>query len=175
MKQPEQGGFPSSGCVEVGSPSRGTIRTFWDITVLIGMPFSRWGAQPFAIDPLPYPVAHIEQLIHRIESGSSSTNRREHPIHLAWKWRDRLKNDPNLTRAQVAAKEGVSRARVTQIMSLLALPANVQRFLGTLTDSKQIRFFSERRLRRLLCTNHPSLLRDAWDRTLREFGIQNSI
>jgi hypothetical protein len=60
-------------------------------------------------------------------------------------------------------------------MSLLALPPDVQHFLGTLTGSKQIRFFSERRLRRLLSQKSPSALRDAWERTLRQFGFQNSI
>jgi len=86
-----------------------------------------------------------------------------------------MQDDPNLTRAQVAAKEHISRARVTQIMALLGLPPDVQRFLGTLTDSKQIRFFSERRLRRLLCTTSPLLLRDAWEGTLQEFGSLKSI
>ncbi len=160
---------------KVGSPGRGSIRTSWDITVLIGIPFSRWGARPFAIDPLPFPVAHIEQLIHRIDRGSKSAIRREHPIHVAWRWQERLANNPTLTRAQVAAREGVSRARVTQVMSLLVLPPHIQHFLGSLTDTRQIRFFSERRLRRLLSGNRPSALRDAWERSLNEFRAQDSI
>ena len=150
------------------------MRTFWDITVLIGMPFSRWGARPFVIDPLPYPAAHIEQLIRRIETGSRSTNRRDHPIQLAWKWQERLENNQNFTRAQVAAQEGISRARVTQIMSLLALPKQVQRFITGLTGPKEIRFFSERRLRRILTIKDPSLQLQAWDELVSQFKMARS-
>jgi hypothetical protein len=67
----------------IGSPGRGSKRTFGDISVLIGMPFSRWGAQPFAIDPLPYPVTHIGQLIREIDSGSKRARSQQHPTYLA--------------------------------------------------------------------------------------------
>ena len=80
-----------------------------------------------------------------------------------------MKNDSALTRAQIAAKQGVSRARVTQVMSLLALPSDVQQFLGALSDPKEIRFFSERRLRRLLCLQDLSAQRKLWEETVSEF------
>jgi len=86
-----------------------------------------------------------------------------------------MENDPALTRARISAREHISRARVTQIMSLLALPPDVQRFLGTLTDQKHIHFFSERRLRRLLSTTSDSFLRDGWDETLQEFDSLKSL
>jgi hypothetical protein len=73
-----------------------------------------------------------------------------HPIHVALEWSRQMENAPALTRAQVAAKHGVSRARVTQLMSLLALLSDVQCYIAALSDPKEIRFFSERRLRRLL-------------------------
>ena len=93
----------------------------------------------------------------------------KHMIHLAIKWREQLRNDPALTRAQIAAQERLSRARVTQVMSLLELPQDVQSFLGTLTDPKEIRFFSERRLRRLLCLQNVSAQRKLWEETISEF------
>lgn len=126
------------------------------------MPFSRWGAQPFAIHPLPYPAAHVEQLIRRIESGSTTANHRKHPIYIAWKWQGKPRSDPTLTRAQIAVKEGLSRARVTQVMSLLELPADILYFIASLTNPKEIRFFSERRLRRILTIEEPSLQLRAW-------------
>ncbi len=43
--------------------------------------------------------------------------------------------------------EGLTRARVTQIMNLLKLPAEMQDFLLGLDDAKQIRKYSERKLR----------------------------
>ena len=143
--------------------------------MLIGIPFSRWGAQPFVTSPIPFPASCIEQMNDRPQILNKISKHSKHPIHLAREWQDQMKNNLTLTRAQIAARHGISRARVTQIMSLLALPSHVQRFLETLTDLKQIRFFSERRLRRLLCTKDPSMLHQAWDRTLRESGFQNSI
>lgn len=49
--------------------------------------------------------------------------------------------------SELAKKEGLTRARVTQIMNLLKLPADLQEFLLKLDDSKEIRKFSERKLR----------------------------
>jgi hypothetical protein len=96
-------------------------------------------------------------------------------IHVALKWREQLENNLVLTRAQVAAQEGLSRARITQVMSLVELPVDVQCFLGRLTDPKEIRFFSERRLRRILCIDGQSLQRQAWEELVRQFKIERSI
>jgi hypothetical protein len=49
--------------------------------------------------------------------------------------------------SEIARKEGLTRARVTQIMNLLRLPADLQEFLVKLYDPKEIQEFSERRLR----------------------------
>jgi hypothetical protein len=49
--------------------------------------------------------------------------------------------------SEVARKEGMTRARVTQIMNLLKLQAEIQKFLLKLDDPKEIRKFSERKLR----------------------------
>jgi hypothetical protein len=49
--------------------------------------------------------------------------------------------------SEIARAEGLTRARVTQIMNLLKLPAEMQVFLLELEDSKQIRKYSERKLR----------------------------
>ena len=54
-------------------------------------------------------------------------------------------------------------------MSLLALPTNILRFIGSLTDRKEIRFFSERRLRRILVIKEPSLLQRAWKELVGRF------
>ena len=160
---------------QIGSPSLGKIRTFWNINLVVGIPFSRWGAQPFVTQPFLYPAGRTERITDRCDSVDRTSKCAKHPIQHALGWQAQMENDPALTRARVAAREHISRARVTQIMSLLTLPPYIQRFLGTLTDTKQIRFFSERRLRRLLCANSPSLRRDERNTTLRESRILNSI
>jgi hypothetical protein len=50
-------------------------------------------------------------------------------------------------KAELARKEGVSRARVTQILNLLNLAPEIQNYLMTTTDRKNLRFLTERRLR----------------------------
>jgi hypothetical protein len=49
--------------------------------------------------------------------------------------------------SEIARKEGLTRARVTQIMNLLKLTSEMQDFLLGLDDAKQIRKSSERKLR----------------------------
>ena len=49
--------------------------------------------------------------------------------------------------SEIARIEGLTRARVTQIMNLLKLPAEVKEFLTGLQDPAKIRRYSERRLR----------------------------
>jgi hypothetical protein len=49
--------------------------------------------------------------------------------------------------SEIARKEDLTRARVTQIMNLLKLPAEMQVFLLEIDDAKQIRKYSERNLR----------------------------
>jgi hypothetical protein len=52
--------------------------------------------------------------------------------------------------AKIAGNMGISRARVTQVMNLLNLPDEIITHVCSLTTTKDSRFFSERRLRRIL-------------------------
>ena len=65
--------------------------------------------------------------------------RRPHPFELAQTWRQQIGADPMLNKAKIAAREGLSRARVTQRMNLLELPAEIQSDLpcppGTIGNS----------------------------------------
>jgi len=86
------------------SPSRDKIRTFWDVTVLIGIPFSRWGAQPFVTQPFLYPAGCAERMMDRRDSVDRIPKGTRHPIHLALEWHGQMKDDPALTRAQSQLK-----------------------------------------------------------------------
>ena len=58
------------------------------------------------------------------------------------------------SRTEIADRYGLSRARVTQLMKLLALPVEVRKYLLSLDDAKEIRRVSERKLRPLLGQQH---------------------
>jgi hypothetical protein len=70
-----------------------------------------------------------------------------HPIDLALKWRRMIEANDDLTMAQLARNQAVSRARVTQVMKLLALPQDVQSYLIALQDPAATSYFSEHKLR----------------------------
>jgi hypothetical protein len=70
-----------------------------------------------------------------------------HPIHMALKWQRMLDVDPNLRMAEIARNQSVSRARITQIMNLLALPKEILESLIALRNPTEIAFLNERRLR----------------------------
>jgi hypothetical protein len=73
-----------------------------------------------------------------------------HPFLLAQSWRQQMKHDAKLNKARIAAREGISRARVTQVMNLLQLPAEIQADLLKPPAPLEIRSFSERSLRALV-------------------------
>lgn len=58
--------------------------------------------------------------------------------------------DDSLTKAKIAAREGISRARVTQIMNLFALPDEIQKDILNPPVPLVISAFSERFLRQIV-------------------------
>jgi len=154
----------------IGSAGVSKTRTFWDITLVIGIPFSRWGARPFVTSPIPYGTLPLPQKRDDLVP-SNSQYQQEHPLRLALKWRGDLASNTSLTRAILARREGISRARVTQVLSLLQLPQDAQDFVTKLTNAKAIRFFSERRLRKLLLIQSLSLQQQVWNETVKQFNV----
>ena len=72
------------------------------------------------------------------------------PLLEARRYANILQSDPFVkTQADLARELGVSRVRITQVMSLLRLVPEIQHQLLRLTDQRAIRFFSENRLRPL--------------------------
>jgi len=53
------------------------------------------------------------------------------------------------SKAELARKEGLSRARVTQILNLINLAPEIQNYLMITTDRKDLKILTERRLRDL--------------------------
>ncbi len=79
------------------------------------------------------------------------------PILEARRYASLLQRDPFVkTQADLAREMGVSRVRITQVMSLLRLAPEVQEQLLRLTDQQAIRFFSENRLRPLTQIDDPA-------------------
>ena len=94
--------------------------------------------------------------------------RRPHPFELAQTWREQIGTDPMLNKAKIAAREGISRARVTQIMDLLELPAEIQNDLLCPPAPLGIHSFPERRLRAILRSGNEGTQIRLWHAMLQK-------
>ena len=117
-----------------------------------------------ANDPTWWQVFRVHQTIDKHPTRRGGTGRRVvfqwtpppvvpervyiSPLLEARRYASILQRDPFVkTQADLAREMGVSRVRITQVMSLLRLAPEVQEQLLRLTDQPAIRFFSENRLR----------------------------
>ena len=66
------------------------------------------------------------------------------------KWQEMLNSGEAASLEQIARENGITRARVTQTMKLLKLPAHLKEFMSSLHDPVIIRGYSERRLGKYL-------------------------
>lgn len=154
-----------------GSAGMSQNRTFWDHSLILAIPFSRWGATPYVVDPIPFPSGILSGVVSESCNQDDSRLDRTHPYHQARLWLQEIENNSQITQAKIAAREGISRARVTQIMNLLDLPTEIQKDLLSPPAPLEIRSFSERRLRQLLaCGDRESQLR-RWQDLVRECQI----
>jgi hypothetical protein len=146
-------------------------RTCWEITLTLGIPFSRWGDKPFILQPIPFPADILERLASANEEESQVSEPRLHPFLLAQSWRQELERGTGLTKAKIAAREGISRARVTQVMNLLQLPDDIQAGLLTPPAPLEIHSFSERSLRVLVACGDEEIQSSRWRNLVQELTI----
>jgi hypothetical protein len=130
--------------------------------VTVAIPFSRWGAQPYITHPFLFPIASTDAVRTTVDDLVTAKHQAQHPIRLAMEWQQMLADDPTLNMARIAQMKGVSRARVTQVMSLLRLPKRAQATLLGLTSREDIRLVTERRLRPIIAGSDLVLQRRRW-------------
>ena len=146
-------------------------RTFWDHSLVLAIPFSRWGAEPYIVDPISFPSGILGSVISGSRDHDDDRPNRLHPYHQARLWRHEIERDSGLTKARIAAREGISRARVTQLMNLLKLPLEIQNDLQHPPSLLESFSFSERWLREIMaCGDRESQLH-AWKKLVRECQI----
>lgn len=160
----------SSDLKQIGSAGVGQNRTCWDLPLTLGIPSSRWGATPFVVRPIPFPCRALDSNANESPKQLSTA---PHPFQQALRWQRELATDSQLTKSGIAKREGLSRARVTQIMNLLLLPEVIQQELQNPPPPLKIDLFHEHRLRVLLGQNDKvRQLHDwqQWIEELRAFG-----
>lgn len=140
----------------IGSAGKNEIRTFFETRLVFGIPCSRWGASPFVAYPFDVSGFSESAAVEKIASSPQKPEKGEHPIFQALRWRESLEKDSSLTKAEIARKEGLTRARVTQVFHLLELPTEVQAHLKKLTSPDEIRHYSIRKLLHIVAGGHGS-------------------
>lgn len=130
-----------------GSSTRGKPRTSLTVTFLVGARLAARGASRLAYhfegeEPPGFPEPP------RASVGRSKLYR--NPIALAQEWQAMLASGECTTRAAVARKLGVTRARVTQVLGLLKLAPQVIGALAALGDTLPRPIVTERSLRSLV-------------------------
>jgi hypothetical protein len=145
----------------IGSAGKNGNRTYFDLSLTVGVTSSRQNVRASAVHPIPFPVGILN---HLAPAKASLPNRKSklHPFLLAQSWQHELKQDSSLNKAKIAAREGYSRARVTQIMNLLELPQVIQVDLLNPPPPLKINQFSERRLRSLIALADTVKQKVAW-------------
>jgi ParB-like chromosome segregation protein Spo0J len=149
----------------------GKTRTSWELCLTVGIPFSRWGDKPFILHPIPFPTDILESLAAANQEESNVPEPRIHPFLLARSWQQQLDDDTGLTKAKIAAREGISCARVTQVMNLLQLPAEIQAGLLTPPCPLEIHSFTERSLRVLVSCGDEEVQMSRWRNLVQDLTI----
>lgn len=93
-------------------------------------------------------------------------HRPRHAIHDAVRWQRLLKAEPNLRPADIARREGCSRAHVSYRLQLLALAPAIKSSLLELRDARTIRLLGRMRLLRLATLPGEEQLRE-WEALLK--------
>ena len=97
----------------------------------------------------PYGIKAIERITRRIIREAKPRVRKPFPIEQALTYARVLQEPSIVSKSQVAQRFGVSRARVCQMLNLLALDTAIQEQLMFIKDVEEHNFFTEHRLRSL--------------------------
>ncbi len=135
------------------------------IEVLDGGPIPSWQVEPLknlirkaVLRKLGQPQEEINSTSHPTSIQINLERREQHIIHKAMKWKKMLETGEFKSQSEIARGEGLSRARVTQIMNLLKLSVEWKEFLIQLNDYEEICKYSERRLRNYRLDRDPCTL-----------------
>lgn len=140
----------------LGSASDSKMRTWFSTTTIMAMPVMCRGTRPFIVYPFTYPDDYIKEITASSVIPETCAAPPSHAIHVALGWKAKLAADRTLTMAQLARQQGLSRARVTQIMNLLRIPLAILKALRTNKTPEETRRFPERTLRQILLLRSPT-------------------
>jgi hypothetical protein len=131
---------------ESGGAGTHALRTSFRLKLVLGLPYYQHNLPPFVAEPFQFSLKSTAQGGPSGDTEQENHEVARHPIWRVFDWQRRLDKDKALTKVQIGEQEGLSKARMTQMFSLLQLPQNAQDYLADLTAPELIRAFSVRQL-----------------------------
>lgn len=110
------------------------------------MPLPQHRLAPFVAEPFHFTWRSSGFSGDCQTGGEGRASSMRHPICKVLEWQERLNGDKRLTKVEIDEAEGLSKARITQMFSLLRLPKDAQQYLASLTSPALIKSFAIRRL-----------------------------
>ena len=129
-----------------GGAGTHTLRTSFWLKLVLGLPYYQHNLPPFVAEPFQFSLKSTAQGELSDDTAQENHEAARHPIWRVFDWQRRLDEDKALTKVQIGEQEGLSKARMTQMFSLLHLPKDAQDYLADLTAPALIRAFSVRQL-----------------------------
>ena len=91
-----------------------------------------------------------------------------HPLVTACRLRELLESGVVNTKAELARRTGLSRARITQLLNLLKLPSAIVAYLADCADPDVLDYFTERRLRPMTLVADKTAVLNSFSATLSQ-------
>ena len=136
-----------------------------------------WLAEPGAtLTPL-FPkitIPYNPLLFHNIWPRRKATPIGELLVR-AEKYTEMLKTGKVKSQAEMARQEGITKARLTQIMNLLKLAPRIKEYLKNLNDPALLRYFNEKRLRPIASIKDKQNQLEKFEELKRKIEIKESI
>ena len=134
------------------------MRTFFPFEVAVSLVDDAWVNTPEIVWPFASPASSKSKLETAVLELKRKRKESEHPVVVAKKWKSLLSENRGLSVKQIAIYQGCSQPRVNQLLRLTNLELSIQEFLSELSNSKDVRFYGETKLRHLVPLPHAEQL-----------------
>ena len=134
------------------------MRTFFPFEVAVSLVDDSWVNTPEIVWPFASPASSKSKLETAVLELKRKRKESEHPVVVAKKWKSLLSENRGLSVKQIAIYQGCSQPRVNQLLRLTNLELSIQEFLSELSNSKDVRFYGETKLRHLVPLPHAEQL-----------------